>query len=142
MIIIHYVYARLFRSHLGLGLGSSPFFLQLWRLRVSSWTVVSSVHTTLLNPFVCDASRYLLAHSNRLTLFASRISWQYALPLNVQPSFARELNIMCWESWYPFSANSFCGWIAVVSSSSSIFLFTISSTSAVILLRRPEPGFH
>lgn len=128
-------------SYLGLRLGGSPRFLQQKRLCVSSWTEHSSVHTTSSNPVEDVASStYFWAKAKRLALLASRISWQYALPLKVHPSDVRQRRTVRLLILYPREISSWWSWIAVVSSSSCICASTSSLISLVIFDGLPWPG--
>ena len=104
-------------AYLGLCLGGSPRFLQQKRLCVSSWTEHLSVHTTSSNSVTDIASStYFSAKAKRFALLASRISWQYALPLNVHPSDFRQQRTVNLLILYPREISSWWSWIAVISS--------------------------
>lgn len=132
------IYAKqvLVVTYLGLLLGGSPFFLQQNLLWVSSWTVVSSVQTTSskLLPMLS------LAQHSRFSLLACLMSWQYALPLNVQPRVVLHRRIVLRDRVNPFPCSMWKSWCAVVSSSSLICSSTTLITSGVILEGLPLPG--
>ena len=47
------------------------------------------------------------ARTHTHTLFTFLINWQYALPLNVQPSFSHEFRMVCKQRGCPLSTNIF-----------------------------------
>ena len=122
--------------HLGLFFGCCPFFLQQNLLWVSNWTVHSSVHTTSskVSPW------FAVAQFKRLALFTCLISWQYALPLKVQPSELLQRRIVASDKGWPLVLSSWYSWLAVVSSSLCICSSTICLTSGVIFEGLPLPG--
>ena len=123
-------------EHLGFGLGACPFFLHAKRRCDSIWIVHSSVQRTSWNV----SFKWSRANCRRLALFASLISWQYALPRNVHPRDSLHRKMVLRLMLYPALTSSSCSWYAVVSSSSSICRSTNSFTSLVIFDGRPEPG--
>ena len=98
----------------GFGWGGSPFFLQQNLLWHSSCTDDSSVHKTSSKL----SGRWARAHSRRFSLFAWRISWQYADPRYVQPSSHRAHKIVLSDSLWLRSSNC----TAVASSSAALCL--------------------
>lgn len=118
-------------QYLGFGLGASPRFLQQNLLWVSSWTKHSFIYITpsKLSPMLS------LAHSNLVTLFASRISWQYVLLLYVQPKPSRQWRVVFLHTQNPFDSSSLCKSSEVASSFSHILSSTMLFISGVIFFR-------
>ena len=126
--------------YLGLFFSFSPCFRQQNLRCFSSWIELSSVHSTFLKPFAAASLLYSSAHSNRFILFDSRMSWQYELLRNVQPSAVLQRNIVFLEITCPRTVSIWCSCMAVVSSSSHIFSSTNLFTSSVIFDLLPLPG--
>ena len=77
----------------------SHFRWKLSLLWFSSRTEHSSVNITLLN---CSFSqRHFSLNSNCLILLGSRISWQYLVPVCIQPSFHRRRPTFSFENCNP-----------------------------------------
>ena len=124
-------------DYLGFGRGASPCFRHA-NLR---WLSICTVHSSLQITLSKVSWRCSLAQASHLPLFTSRINWQYALPLKVQPKAVRHLRIVRRQTEYPLSVKRRCSWWAVVSSSSLIWSSTICLISAVILDGLPDPTF-
>jgi len=120
----------------GLFLGGSPSLQQHRRLCVSSWTLHSSVKITLAKlSLLCSRAK-----SSLFCLLTSRMSWQYALPLNVHPNDVLQRRMVRRFRVYPMLVNRTCSWVAVVSSSWRICSSTILLTSGVITVLLPLPA--
>ena len=103
----------------GLGLGACPLSLAHSRRLCSNCTLVSS--EKMQSWHVSAKSGWLLANARRFSWFASRTSWQYAAPRNVQPSPLRTLWMTdTLMSMVNCSLMPVCIFRRVVSSSSSI----------------------
>ena len=120
----------------GFGFGLCPPLRQHCRLWLSSCTVVSSVQTTSTK----SSWRYCCAHCSRFSLLASRISWQYADPRKVHPSFrlmrttvGREISIPCRSKYW-------CSCVAVVSSFICMYASTKAITRPSTFDGLPDPG--
>jgi len=114
----------------GLFLGGSPSLWQLRHLCVSNWIVHSSVKIILANLLLLC----LRAKSSLFCLLASRISWQYVLPLNVHPNDVLHWTMVRRLRAYPMLVSRACSWLAVVSSSRHICSSTILLMSEVITI--------
>ena len=78
------------------------------------------------------SSIHLMANSSRFTLFGSRISWQYFVPVCNQPNFLRiRLTLLSEKSQWNFSLIFLRRWGAVSSSFLSISASMNFSTSKV-----------
>ena len=103
----------------------------------SNCTVVSSVHITSEK----SALRFSWHQVSLFSLLTSLISWQYAEPRNVQPSYLQQRRIVVREISIPFTWRRWPSWEAVASSSFCISSSIKSFTLWVIMVDFPEPGF-
>ncbi len=96
-------------------------------------------HSSVKITFSKLSSLFALHRSSLLTLFTSRINWQYALPLKVQPKLERQRRMVTNESCIPLSLKSFNNWTDVVSSSLTIWASTRALMVGVIFEGLPDP---